>query len=160
MSKGSKIALVLVLVVVTVAAIFGVFSIYKIATKEYVNLTAEDFIVKMESKGFSTDSMPSENEEYVELVVAKNGNYEVEYMYFDDLVEAKYKYAELKYDVENMRGSSYSQSETNINNMQKKSLSSDGRYGYVCRINNSIIYVNTDNTYQKEIKELMKELGY
>lgn len=160
MKKSSKIIFVGFLLVVFVAVALGGYSIFKLVTKEYVSLTAEEFSKIMEENGFTTQTTINEEGVYLELVIADNGKYEVEYMNYDDAVEAKYRYLELKYDVENLKGSSYSQSENNINNMQKKSTSSNGKYGYVCRINNSIVYVNTSSTYKDEIKGIMKKLGY
>ena len=52
--------------------------------------------------------------------------------------------------------------QTNINgkNYSKYTLSSDGKYMIVSRINNTVVYLDVDSSYKDEIKTILNELGY
>lgn len=48
----------------------------------------------------------------------------------------------------------------NGKNFQKYTLSTESKYKVISRIDNTVIYLNVDDNYKEEVKNVLKELGY
>ena len=65
-----------------------------------------------------------------------------------------------KEDFISTKSSSHSETNISLKNYDKYSLSSADKFKTVSRIDNTLIYVNVDSSYKKEVVEYLKKLGY
>lgn len=91
---------------------------------------------------------------------AANNEYFIEYYEFDSEENASELYESNKIEIENSKGSSYSQTDLNGLNYQLYTLTSKGKYIFISRIENTILYSEVKEEYKDEIKEITKDLGY
>jgi len=63
-----------------------------------------------------------------------------------------------KYESEKANVSSSTTS--NMKNYSTYSLNTNGTYKYLSRIDNTLVYVDVDEDYKDDVKEIMKEIGY
>ena len=125
-------------------------------------ITAEEFVRKMETAGFTlVDATDQFEEGQVESVhIAVGENYQVEFYIVPSVEQAKRAFAENKGDMEAAKGSASSNKTVQLANYSSFSQTSDGIYSLVSRTDNTFIYVNTESEYKKEISDIIKDLGY
>lgn len=62
---------------------------------------------------------------------------------------------------ENLKGSSNNKEKTiDIKNYTMYNLITGGRYMYLARIDNTLLYAKVDEQYAKDVQKIVKELGY
>ena len=47
-----------------------------------------------------------------------------------------------------------------MNNYATYSLTTNGKYKYLSRIDNTLVYIDVDESYKDIVKDIMKEIGY
>lgn len=162
----NKKALVVVLIVVLlIAAVIstGVYLVVKFVNAEKEALTAKEFISIMEEKDFLvgevTDQFEDADIEVEEAYVAVGDDYQIEFYTFEDEENAEmfFKVNKAKFDED----SASSRVTLNGKNFTSFSITTDGEYRFVERVDETVIYLDVDEEYKDEVKELVKEeLGY
>lgn len=61
---------------------------------------------------------------------------------------------------ESYKGNSSSESSSSMGNYSSYTLTSNGYYMHLCRVDNTLLYVKVNDTYKDSVKKLIKELGY
>ena len=61
---------------------------------------------------------------------------------------------------EGRAGSSRITSSYGLGDYDVYSLTSNGDYMYLCRIDNTLLYIDVDDRYKEEVKEIIDELDY
>jgi hypothetical protein len=128
--------------------------------------TTASFKSTMEGKGFTTMSGKDQFPGYEYLnditVALKENSYQIEFFDFTDVDHAVSSYdtnkAKFKKEVEDSSSSSYV--ETNIGNYSVYTTTVNGKYKYICRVDNTLLYIDVDEKYKDEVKDIVKELGY
>lgn len=126
-------------------------------------VTAGDFTEVMEEKGFeivdSTDQFPEGSVQ--EVVLALNGDYQVEFYVFDSNTQAESAYEQNRENFESYSDakSNLSTSIGNYNYYEQTDLGSGGYY-VVSQVDNTMFYAAAEKEYKDEIREIMDELGY
>jgi len=162
----NKKALVVVLIVVLlIAAVIstGVYLVVKFVNVEKEVLTAKEFISIMEEQDFLvgevTDQFEDADIEVEEAYVAVGDDYQIEFYTFEDEENAEmfFKVNKAKFDED----SASSRVSFNGKNFTSFSITTDGEYRFVERVDETVIYLDVDEEYKDEVKELVKEeLGY
>lgn len=162
----NKKALVVVLIVVLlIAAVIstGVYLVVKFINVEKEALTAKEFVSIMEENDFEvgevTDQFEDADIEVEEAYVAVGDDYQIEFYTFEDEENAEmfFKVNKAKFDED----SASSRVSLNGKNFTSFSITTDGEYRFVERVDETVIYLDVDEEYKDEVKELVKEeLGY
>lgn len=158
-----KTVIIGIIAVVIVIAIVGV--IFINLNKEKTSITASDFYTTMSQKGYVVQDSSNQFSEYNYLkesyiAAIKDYSYQIE---FYELVDDSYAtnfYNNNKSIFESSKGSVSAETSVGLKNYSKYTLSSNGKYMVVSRINNTVIYVNVDDSYKDTVKSLLNELGY
>ena len=128
-------------------------------------LTSEDFKSKMEGNSFVVQDATSQMASYdyitqVYLAIDDSYKYQIEFYELSDADYASSFYNNNKSIFEESKSSSAVETSVSSGNNSKYTLVTNGKYKVVSRIDNTVIYVNADEDYKTEIKDLLKELGY
>jgi len=130
-----------------------------------VALTPEEFKNKMEFKEFSIQDATSQMSDYdyieqVYLAISKDSSYQIEFYELSDNDYAMAFFNNNKEIFEDSKSSSTSETSVSIGNNNKYTLTTDGSYKVVSRIDNTVIYVNVYKDYKETVKDILDELGY
>lgn len=61
---------------------------------------------------------------------------------------------------EDQKGNISSSSSTEFSNYSTYSMSTDGKYMHICRIDNTFLYLRVDKEYKKAVEAIVEDLGY
>ena len=92
-----------------------------------------------------------------EAVVSKADGYQIEFYVLETVKDANNMFNVNKNDFKKSSGTNTSIKATNYETFK---LTNDESYMYICRVDNTLLYVNTDIRYKEQIEEFIKELGY
>lgn len=164
MRKSLKIVLIVLAIVVAIV-IIGV-TLFFVLAKDKTPITADDFKTIMEEKGYiitdATYKFASYDEYINQVYIASSDDYsyQIEFYVIQDSEYAEMFYSSNKQVFENSKTSGYSQSSISLKNYSKYTLSTGEKYKVLSRVENTVIYVNADETYKDTIKAVLNELGY
>lgn len=128
--------------------------------KDKTVITIDDFKSKMEDKGYvTTVGDDSSSDLYTYCEAAKDEDYSVVFFDFKELEEAKKAFDEAKSSVDeaSVKIGAVSVSAANYS---KYSLTADGEYIVLTRVEKTMLWVQADKQYKSEIKDIIDELGY
>ena len=160
MKKSIIIPLIAVAIIVTIVGI-----IFINLNKEKTSITASDFYTTMSQKEYNVQDSSNQFSEYnyvkqAYIAVSKNNSYQIEFYELEDDSYATQFYNNIKSIFESSKGTNSVESNVELKNYSKYTLSSNGKYMIVSRIDNTVIYVNVDNNYKDAVNSLLKDLGY
>lgn len=96
----------------------------------------------------------------VYLAINSSSEYQIEFYELSNSDYASSFYNNNKSIFEKSKSSSNVETSISSGNNSKYTLTTNRKYKVVSRIDNTIIYVNADEGFKTEIKDLLKELGY
>lgn len=130
-------------------------------------ITAQDFKSAMETKGFEIESKTDSFSDYEELnfkhvYIASNNSVKYKFAFYElSTPESAVRFYEMNRKLaEDTKTSMVTESYTNFSNNASYSLTTGGKYTYISRVENTVLYVNAASKYKAEIKEIIEELGY
>lgn len=128
-------------------------------------ISSDDFKSRMEQKGFSVQEATSQFSEhdYVEKVyiaLSDDSKYQIEFYELSDADKASSFFNNNKELFEDSKSSSSSETSVNLGNNSKYTLTTNGKYKVVSRIDNTVIYLDVADNYKSNIKDILKDLGY
>lgn len=157
-----KTLLIIGIVIVALAAIG--FVGFTMLNKEKTPITANTFNSTMESKGYimtdSTWQFAQYGNYMTKSYIAQKAGYQIEFYELSSVENAIDMYNTNKLIFELQETDASVSTTANMKNYSKYSLSTNGKYKYLSRIDNTFIYVDVDESYKDIVKDLMKELGY
>lgn len=128
-------------------------------------INTDKFISTMESKGFVISDVTDQfagvdflND--VTVAMKDSGEYQIEFYNLKDESNAIEAFNINKEEFEKEKGSTSTESSASLKNYSTYSLTSNGKYMYVSRIDNTLIYLDVSKEYKDEVKEIINELGY
>lgn len=129
-------------------------------------ISADDFKSKMEEKGYTVVEATEQFTDFdyvkkVYLAVDKDTNYQMEFYQLDNEKNAKGFFASNQKIIEDSKGK-ITKFEISISggNNEKYTLRTEGKYKYVSRIENTVIYFDVDEKYKDDIDEILDEIDY
>lgn len=161
MSKTGKVFMVLGIILLV--AIIGVVILVMSVNKEKTSITAENFKSIMENKGYTVLDAKYQFAEYdfiQKVYLALNENYQIEFYEMQDLSNAIEFYNNNVSIAEQSKGTEATYTQVGGKNYNKYTLSSNGKYKAITRINNTVVYLNVDTQYKDIVKTILDELGY
>ena len=151
-------------VLVIAGIVVGVVIINKNLNKE--SISANDFKNIMEDKDFEIVDVMDQFEEYDEYIkkayiaLEEDYDYQIEFYKLDEEDDAISFYKTNKEKFEASKGSSSVETKVSMGNNSKYTLKTNDEYKVVSRIEDTVIYVDVDEKYEDEVKEILKEIGY
>ena len=154
-----KIFKKVLLCTITLATLFVLTGCTKVA------LTAEQYKDKMEKLDFDVEDVTSQykysNMVKTGYVAIKAGKiFQIEFYELRTESDAVSMYNTNKQKFENEKGSSSINTNVEGKNYSKYTLTTGGKYKVVCRVENTLIYLNVDDEYKNEVKQVLDSLGY
>ncbi|MBQ8317784.1 MAG: hypothetical protein IJX85_05550 [Lachnospiraceae bacterium] len=162
MKRGTKIVLLISLILMIVAAV--VVLVLVIAGEKKDFMTAREFYEEMEDEGYELVDVTSQYYSYgideAYVAVASNDRYQIEFYELNSISKAENMFETNKDYFEGRAGSSRITSSYGLGDYDVYSLTSNGDYMYLCRIDNTLLYIDVDDRYKEEVKEIIDELDY
>ena len=161
-SNTKKVLTIIGVIVVILVVVF--FLIFRSLNKEKIPMSASTFNSTMETKGYTVTEVTSQFSQYGDYVtkvyVAQKTNYQIEFYEIstEENAISMYNYNKSKFD-EQKKGA-YTSTNVDLKNYSIYSLTVNGKYKYISRIDNTVIYIDADEVYKNDIKNTIKELGY
>lgn len=143
----------------------GVMAIINMANKQKTPITSSDFKTTMESKGYVVTDATSQFSGYdyvkkVYVAQSSDASYQIEFYQMSDESYAATFYSNNKSIFASSAGTSTGNTEFSGKNYSKYSLTSNGKYQYISRIDNTVVYLSVDSSYVDNAKDIVKKLGY
>lgn len=160
MRKGLKIVLLISLIVVAAAAVV----LLVVVDHEKESMTAWEFYDEMEDEGYVLVDITEQyaaygiNEAY--LAAKPDRSYQIEFYVLASESNAISMFESNKEYFKDRAGAKRVTSSYGFGNYDIYSLTSEGDFMYLCRIDNTLLYIDVDDTYKKEVKEIIDELDY
>ena len=127
-------------------------------------LSTADFKEKVENLGYTTKDVSvllSTYRHVSEATVAKKSDsYQVEFYVLIDEENAKTMFNTNKAIFESYKSNISKESTATLGNYSSYTLTSGGYYMYLCRVDNTLLYLRVKDTYKEDVKLLVEELGY
>ncbi len=128
-------------------------------------ITTDDYKSKMESKDFTVQDATSQfsNYEYVEqalIALEKSGSYQIEFYRLSDNDNAVSFFNNNKTTFENSKSSGAVETSVSLGNNDKYTVTTNGQYKVVSRIDNTVVYLDVSDKYKSEVQKVLKDLGY
>ncbi len=159
-----KKTLFIVLGIVLVLTV-GVIILFVSLNKEKKSITANEFKTLMQGKGLVVSDVTSQYSRYdyveqVYVAVPSDYSYQIEFYELSDSEYAISFYNNNKSIFESSKGNVSGGTSLSAKNYSKYSLSTDGNYKVISRIDNTVVYLNVDSSNKNTVKDLLNELGY
>ena len=159
MKKALIIIGIILLVIVGIGLI-----VFNSLNVEKQPLTADMFLARLQSKGYKMTDTTSQFAQYGSLMTksyaAQKSGYQIEFYQLSNEENAIMMYNTNKAKFESQKTNASTSTTAGMNNYAKFSLTTNGKYKYVSRIDNTLVYLDVEETYKGEVKDIMKEIGY
>lgn len=160
-----KLLKVLAIVGLIIVALIGIcFAATTILSKEKTPISAAEFNNTMKEKGYAVADTTNQFAQYGNYVsksyAAQKSGYQIEFYELSSEENAISMFDTNKARFESQKSDKYTSSTRKIKNYSIFSLTTNGKYQYLSRIDNTLIYVDVDESYKDTVKDLMKEIGY
>lgn len=156
---------VLIVIAVLVLVIGGVsLAIFNSLNKTKTSISADTFSSIMEDKGYAVIETTSQFEQYPNYVsksyLAQKDDYQIEFYELTSEENAISMYNANRAKFESQKTNVSAQTSVSINNYSTYSLTTNGKYKYLSRIDNTLVYIDVYENYKDVVKDLMEEIEY
>lgn len=153
----------LIIIGIIVAVLVGIV-LFNNFNKEKTPISADTFNTIMESKGYVMTDTTIQFAQYGSLITksyaAQKSGYQIEFYELSTDENAISMYNTNKTKFESQKTNASTSATASMNNYSTYSLTTNGKYKYLSRINNTLVYVDVDESYKDIVKDIMKEIGY
>lgn len=158
-----KKALIIIGIIVVVLVGIGLIT-FNALNKEKTPISADTFNTTMESKGYVMTDTTSQFAQYpnymAESYVAQKTGYQIEFYELTSEENAISMYNTNKTKFESQKTNTSASATASMNNYATYSLTTNVKYKYLSRINNTLVYIDVDESYKDIVKDIIKEIGY
>ena len=127
-------------------------------------LSSDEFKAKASELGYTSKAAKDQfaKEDYIkEVTLAINSKgFQAEFYVFADKNSAVSVFNTNKTKFENSKEGKSLESSSSMANYSAYSLVSGGKYMHICRVEDTMLYVDVEEQYKDEVQKLIKELGY
>lgn len=160
MKKGLKIVILISLILIIAAVVV----FFVVIDKEKESVSAKQFYDEMEDEGYVMVDITAQYAAYgideAYLAVKPNQEYQIEFYELSSISKAESMFESNKEYFKDRAGSKRVTSSYGFGNYDIYSLTSNGDFMYLCRIDNTLLYIDVEDTYKDEVKEIIDELDY
>lgn len=155
----------LIIIGIIAVVIVGIFLVvFNTLNKEKTPITADTFNTIMTEKGYVMTDTTSQFAQYGSLMTksyaAQKSGYQIEFYELSNEENAISMYNTNKAKFESQKANASTSATASMNNYAIFSLTTNGKYKYVSRIDNTLIYIDANTDYKNSIKSVVKEMGY
>ena len=158
-----KKTLIIIGIIIVILFIIGLLA-FNSLNKEKVSISADTFNTTLESKDYVITDTTSQFAQYgnymVKSYVAQKSGYQIEFYELSSEENAISMYNTNKTKFESQKTNTSTYATVSMNNYATYSLITNGKYKYLSRIDNTLVYVDVDENYKDPVKEVMEEIGY
>ncbi len=159
---NKKTIIIVIIIWIIAALLVGVVAL---ASKTKPSISATEFSTIMNSKGYKITDASEQFAQYEYVTNAyiagnKSLNYQIEFYELSDDTMAKSFFNQNKTNFENQKESVSAETNVNGKNYSKYTLTTGNKYKVLSRIDNTVIYLDVDNSYKEEVKNILSELRY
>ena len=127
-------------------------------------ITSDDFKSKMESSGYTVQEATNQMSDYdyikqVYIAISSDSTYQIEFYELSDNDYASSFFNNNKKTFEDSKSSGSTETSVSVDNNEKYTLTTNGKFKVVSRIDNTVIYLNVDDNYKSSVKDVLKNLG-
>ena len=144
--------------------LFGCMALSLVGCGNKEAVSTEDFISIAESKDCEIADASAQYEEYSYVenvtIAAHEEGWQVEFYTLSEDSYATSMFNTNKEIFESYKGNKSVESTTNIGNDATYSLTSDGYYMYLSKVDNTLLYVRVNEDYKDTVKTIIEELEY
>ncbi len=164
MKKRTIVILTIIaVIIIAVVAIVGIVVVK--LNKEKNPLTTKEFISKMIDKGYTVIDAKDQLVGYDKLKAAtialsKSNKYQFEFYELEDEDSAKEFYNYNKKRFESVKENNSKETSKEFKNYSKYTLTTDGKYKVISRIDNTVMYLDVDENYKDTVTSVLKEFDY
>lgn len=127
-------------------------------------IKAREFASIMDDENYEIIDVTAQYESYgideAYVAIEENRDYQIEFYELSSESKAKNMFETNKDYFEDGAGNSKITSSYSIGNYNIYSLTSNGNYQYLCRVDNTLLYIYVEDEYKDEVKDIVEELGY
>lgn len=127
-------------------------------------IKAREFASIMDDENYEIIDVTAQYESYgideAYVAIEENRDYQIEFYELSSESKAKNMFETNKDYFEDGAGNSKITSSYSIGNYNIYSLTSNGNYQYLCRVDNTLLYIDVEDEYKDEVKDIIEELGY
>ena len=138
--------------------------VFLVLGKGKESITASEFYDEMNDEGLMvidvTDQYASYGIDEAYIAVESNQEYQIEFYELSSVSKAESMFESNKEYFMDRAGSKRVTSSYGFGNYDIYSLTSNGDFMYLCRIDNTLLYIDVDDSYKDEVKEIIDELDY
>ena len=154
--------------ILTVSVICVLVMLMLTACGKKTALTNDEFIKKAQDNGMITEDQAEQYSGYdhvksvttAGIVDGNDVKWTCDFMIAVDESKAKEMFENNKTTFENSTDGTTSSSSVNMGNYNTFELNANGKYMYLCRVDNTLVYFNVDEAYKDDAKKFIKALGY
>lgn len=159
---NKKTIIIVIIIWIIAALLVGVVAL---ASKSKPSISATEFSTIMNSKGYKITDASDQLAQYeyvtkVYIAGNKSTNYQIEFYELSDDTMAKSFFNQNKTKFENQKESASAETNVKGKNYSKYTLTTGNKYKVLSRIDNTVIYLDVDNSYKEEVKNILSELRY
>lgn len=159
-----KVIIIIGIILVILIGIFFITNIFCSLNIEKTPISANTFNTTMSNNGYimtdTTDQFTQYKNYVTKSYAAQKSGYQIEFYELSSLENAISMYNANKTKFDSQKSDNSTSSMTNIKNYSTYSLTTNNKYKYLSRIDNTLIYVDVDEDYKDTVKDIMKEIGY
>ena len=96
----------------------------------------------------------------VYIAISSDSTYQIEFYELSDSDYASSFFNNNKKTFEDSKSSGSAETSVSAGNNAKYTLTTNGKFKVVSRIDNTVIYLNVDDDYKSSVKDVLKDLGY
>lgn len=127
-------------------------------------ITSDDFKSISENHSYTVVDALSQYAEYDYIdsasIAQSSDKWQVEFYTLSGENYAAGMFDNNKTIFEGYKGNISTESSSSVGNYSNYSLTSGGYFMYICRVDNTLLYVRVEDSYKDTVKDLIKELGY
>lgn len=94
------------------------------------------------------------------LIALKNDSYQIEFYELDTDAQASSMYSSNESTFDSMKGSQYKENSFSGKNYDTRTTTGNGQYMHMCRIDNTLLYMNIPEENKESAEKLLDEIGY
>lgn len=161
--KSNKWPVIIILVIFAIIMTVLINISSMLADKEPISANKFKKIMAAENFRIINATEQFAEQEYVDevyLALDFEGQFQVEFLTFTDETYAESSFEINKQNFEAYEKDANTQSEVNGENHSNYKLSTDEKFMVISRIENTMVYISTDDLHKDEAKELLDKLGY
>ena len=147
--------IILLVVLISVLVVGCSVSKQKITTTQFIEFAAEnEYEILDKTKALKDPKIKKV------ILAKKNNECQIEFYKLKSITDAIYMFNDNKniFKTNNNKTSTYTY--TNLSNYSLYSLTNESYYMYLCRVDDTLLYVKAPLEYKEEIEEFTKLIGY